>query len=295
MKRRSAWRSSSCSSVKGGSGMALHPCSRGAGRRGRMRRTLPAFAVWAIVTAAVVIADGQDRLNGGLGLVVFAAATVPATALLVVAGLGVRRLVPGTAGLVMVGLALVAVLASTGAAQVDVDHHPRHPKLVDERDGGEFAGLHVGRPVGSLARFGRVETTTLDDGELAPLGESASDVSGPSSLLADGWELLRARHLVVFRRRGRIAGYLTTDPAAQLRGGVGIGDSLELVRERYAGFRCEDVTLGSASAEPAYRACSSRVGKRALLWLGGDPIDTIWVYNEPAAAKQPGPPRPRTD
>src|SRR3954466_4608605 len=156
-----------------------------------MRWTLPAFAVWAIVTAAVGLADGEDRWTGGLGLIVFTAATVglavvagrwallavvailplaalegeaydamllvvvavPATALLVVAGLGMRRLVPGTAGLVMVGLALVAVLASTGAAQVDVDHHPRHPKLVDERDGGEFAGLHVGRPVGPQARL----------------------------------------------------------------------------------------------------------------------------------------------
>src|SRR3954465_7869668 len=119
-----------------------------------MRWTLPAFAVWAIVAAAAAIAAGQDRLNGRLGLIVFTAATVglavvagrwallavvailplaalegeaydamllvvvavPATALLVVAGLGVRRLVPGTAGLVMVGLALVAGLASRGAA-----------------------------------------------------------------------------------------------------------------------------------------------------------------------------------
>ena len=241
-------------------------------------------ALWAaalIVPIAALEGDAYDVML----LAVFA---VPATAILAAGGaavgmaLGRATRLAWVAGAAALGAAVAAVVVAWVDDRRVVEHDPERPVLVDERRRGAFAGLAVGRPLPPLDRFGRVEQTTLEEGDLAPLGADEGEISAPPSLPGANWELHRARDLVVFVVRGRVDGFLTTDRSAQLSRGVGLGDSLELVEERYDGFDCDDVTLGSDTAEPSYRACSRRDRDDTVLWLGGDPIDSIWVYRDRA-------------
>jgi hypothetical protein len=125
------------------------------------------------------------------------------------------------------------------------------------------------------------------------LDEATGSLSGPGSFGSADWDVRRADDVVILAERGRVAAYVVIDPSAQLSAGAGVGDSLDLVDERYDGFRCEGVALGSDSREPVYDACRSRLGGDVLLWVGGDPIDSIWVLREWSGSRTVGPPRRR--
>jgi len=303
--------------LRAGSGVvdvpAGHPAVSGPAR--------PALAVvpWAVVVAAVVLADAQHALSAtwlgaaavgaaslGLGLLAgwWALAALvllvplaaleggrgdavlllvfggPAVGLVLLVGAGAgaglrrRRRERGAPGAALLAVAVLTVAGAALAERRVVDRRPAQPRFVDPA-AGTFGPVSLGARVRDL-RLGRLERV---EGRLDPPGES---LSGPSSFRGDVRVLARPR-LAVFSARGRVAGFVTSDPSAELRGGegIGVGDSIELVPERLDGFECDGIALGD-SREPLYEACSRRLASGATLWLGGDPIDSIWLYRDDA-------------
>lgn len=217
-----------------------------------------------------------------------------ACAALIALGVGLRALarrrgVRTGARARVIGVALLTLAGALAAwgvylANRVVDHSPAHPVLVDER-AATYRGLALGAPAADIRhRFGK---RAPDRGFTAsPVGVDPADVSGPGSI--PDWHSWRYRDLVVFTHGGRVRGFLTTDPDAQTREGVGVGDSLAVATGAYANLRCMGVTLGSDATNPQYRACEGRLPGGATIWLGGDPIDSIWVTE--TYGQRPGPP-----
>jgi hypothetical protein len=69
----------------------------------------------------------------------------------------------------------------------------------------------------------------------------------------------------------------TLEPGARTRAGVGVGDDLELVRERYDHVRCSEAVAGEplfGGETPTYAWCRAVVGE-IRVFFGDDPIESI--------------------
>jgi len=69
----------------------------------------------------------------------------------------------------------------------------------------------------------------------------------------------------------------TLDEGARTRAGVGVGDELELVRERYDRVECGEAVAGEprfGGDTPTYPWCRALVGDTRV-FFGGDPIESI--------------------
>lgn len=69
----------------------------------------------------------------------------------------------------------------------------------------------------------------------------------------------------------------TLEKGARRRSGVGVGDPLDAVVDRYDGVRCAEAVAGEpllGGETPTYRWCRALVdGTR--VFFGGDPIESI--------------------
>ncbi len=128
------------------------------------------------------------------------------------------------------------------------DRRSQDALVVDETT-GTFRGVRVGDSVEQVRRrIGPAPCT--EEAPIAPLGEDYDDIGIPyrggdyQPRDKDGpYETceMRYRRLVVsvFLPDGAFT-FVTTDPRARTRRGVGIGDSADLVKERYPGTECRD-------------------------------------------------------
>jgi len=157
-----------------------------------------------------------------------------------------------------------------------VDSHPSKPLLVDERSGA-FRGIAPEAPAGLARRLFGEPVRGAENFAPTPLDEEFDDVSGPGSM-APFSEVWRYRKLVVLLLGARVHGYLTTDPSAQTAAGVGVRDSLAIAERTYANLNCFGVQLGSDAVNPSYPGCQGRLSSGHQIWFGGDPIDSIWVF-----------------
>jgi hypothetical protein len=69
----------------------------------------------------------------------------------------------------------------------------------------------------------------------------------------------------------------TLESAARTRAGVGVGDDLELARERYEHVNCGEAVAGEAlfgGESPTYPWCQALVGSVGV-FFGEDPIESI--------------------
>ena len=69
----------------------------------------------------------------------------------------------------------------------------------------------------------------------------------------------------------------TLEKGARTRAGVGIGDELERVRERYDRVQCGEAVAGEplfGGEAPMYRWCRALVDE-VRVHFGGDPIESI--------------------
>lgn len=243
-------------------------------------------ARWRVLLAALALLPlGALNRAPEPGLFLF---LVPLLALVacaaIAAGIGVHRLIarrradaPRTAGLSILCIALTLLAAGVYLDQRVVDRRPSSPQLVDERS-GSLRGIAAGQPIAQvLVRLGPPVVGSADVAP-SPLGVGA-DLSGPSSMPA-GWQTWRYRDIAVLHSRGKVRGYLTTDPRAQTAAGVGVGDSLAIARRAYSNLDCSGVSIGSDSSNPSYLACVGRLRSGDAIWFGGDPIDSIWVLRD---------------
>lgn len=224
------------------------------------------------VAVAVAVRPADEQLDTFLTLVV-AVPLLAGTA--GIAALVARREWSSRPGEILVSAAVVLTAVGVALNLRTVDHHPGQPVPVDLRTGA-FADVRPGQDASRLSATRGNATVTQDLAQMAPLGEDDGELSGPTSF-SGGFRTHRFRQTAAFVRRGTIIGYVTTDPDVELGKGVGIGDSISLVRERGLPFTCSGVSLGSDATRPSYPACQKRVRGGAVLWAGGDPIDSIWV------------------
>ncbi len=209
-----------------------------------------------------------------------------------------------TAGVVVALAVCAGVLAAGCAGGGAVDENgswgsrSKDALLVAEAS-GTFRGLRLGDSRAQVQR--RIGPARCPDGALiAPIGEDYDDIGIPN--LADyqprdkdgPYEqcVMRYRRLVVtvFLPDGAIS-LGTTDPQAHTRRGVGIGDSTDLVKERYPGAECQDFQgggqglLGNEGTVPAGCVVPPAPGNDGLVPLrlsfgldkDGEEVSSIWL------------------
>ena len=88
-----------------------------------------------------------------------------------------------------------------------------------------------------------------------------------------GTHTLRYRDAVYLTARGRVFALLVADRRARTLRGVGIGDSLDRVRERYGQLRC-GTTPGREYPDHPY--CAGKLGRLSISF-GENPIKSITI------------------
>lgn len=176
---------------------------------------------------------------------------------------------------------LLVVGAGIAAAFVFVrEDEEAPPVLVDERD-GVLHGVRFGDSEREVrARLG--EETDDRDGVFPegadytgpPVIRSPETDQGsripPSELHYDDTAYLVSPTVGVFSMT-------TLEEGARTRAGVGVGDDLELVRERYARTECGEAVAGESllgGEPPTYPWCRVIVGNTRV-FFGEDPIESV--------------------
>ena len=87
--------------------------------------------------------------------------------------------------------------------------------------------------------------------------------------------MLRYRDRVVLVDYRGVYGWVTTSPRVQAPEGVGVGDDLAVVSERFSGAECDD---GKGSEHKRAAVCDVWLclANRRLVF-GGDPIRSVWL------------------
>ena len=240
---------------------------------------------WLLLAALGLIAlaplTTQEPVFYAVGLPMFVLVSAALIALgVAVRGAERRRSAETERRAVHVGLGILALAVAVTGWGIYLDHRvvdrsPSRPLLVDERTGG-YRGIAPGAPAARARRLFGEPVIDSSDYAPRPLDTGPREVSGPRSRPGD-WQPWRYEKLVVFTSEGRIRGYLTTDRSAQTQTRVGVGDSLVLAERRHPDLVCDGVTLGSDAVIASYPACQGPLPSGHWIFLGGDPIDSIWV------------------
>lgn len=199
---------------------------------------------------------------------------------------GTRRaaeLVPRSAPFlprVALGIAALAAVLAAWGVRIDhrvIDRTPARPVPLSDRTGA-FRGVAVGDGLRAVrARLGAPVVAGAGSSDAGRPLDAPKDFAGPEELPAgDTW---RYDGLALVVSRSRVLAVVVTDRSAQTPPGVGIGDSIEVVRRTYGGLKCEGVRLGEAT-NPAYPACRSRLlgepgRRRTGITFSGDPVGSV--------------------
>ena len=186
--------------------------------------------------------------------------------------------------------AAVAAFAALSMASCGRETEPRAVALVGLIDERSATVRNVG--IGSSkARIATVlgsygvrsqaypsEPADADDDDAT--GGPWSVVTGPHHLGPGGPSgeqvTLRYPGAAFFVRQDRVFGFLISAKDAYTLAGVGVGDDLSRVRERYPRFRCEGASRSDTSAIQA-PSCSGSVRGDRFVYFGGDPIESVTV------------------
>jgi hypothetical protein len=205
---------------------------------------------------------------------------VPPAIALTAVGIGARKLYekkrrPVTHGRVIAVASVAPLALALAIAVIDRDRtvHADRPRPValDERNGrlGE-AGL--GDSAAAVeAHLGRAPKRTVDDGT-APLDSSLDSLGSPSSIPGPPSRhdsFLRYPKSSFWLGDDRVYSIETIDPAGRTSRGVGVGDSMELVRHAYPELDCGEDSVGSDEPIP-FPYCAGRTGPRTWIYFGGD-------------------------
>ena len=237
-----------------------------------------------LVLAALVIADS------GFDLVSYLVFGFPVGVLVLACGtlLG-RPARPRVGGRpLLAGTLVLCIVVPAAAAAWDVvrparDRDPDNPLTVDWRR-GTYEGLRLGdRTAKLVAVVGEPEKRGPNE-RAEPVGEDFYDIGGMTNFTWPDYrspardEELRYRRRVFSMSAGRLTSWGTTDDRAETPEGVGVGDSRQIVEERYPKADCYIENEGSEY--PTYPFCLVRVCRGRLLGFGGEPIKSVWLAAE---------------
>ncbi|HEV2058533.1 MAG TPA: hypothetical protein VGR11_04190 [Solirubrobacteraceae bacterium] len=246
---------------------------------------------WFLAAAIPILAVSVISADGILawaifGAVIAAPVVVGGLAAAIAAGRWARRrgvpaqtLAVATGGVICFALGIGAL----DAIRAPVDKHPDNPLIVDWRK-GTYEGIALRSSTERLvAKLGRPQKRGTNE-SAEPIGEDYYDIGGPTAFRTPGRgetknETLRYKRRAFFASDGRIAGWVTTSQRAETPEGVGVGDSRELIKQRYPQANC--YTANEGSEYVTFPLCEIRaVCRGRLLAFGGDPIKSIWLIAE---------------
>ncbi|MDX6653038.1 MAG: hypothetical protein QOJ38_1819 [Solirubrobacterales bacterium] len=183
-------------------------------------------------------------------------------------------------------LALVAVVlfvviliawpqADGGAKRSDRHLFPVHPARgpINEID-GSYAGVRLREPIAQARRRFR---------DRLPVAESPviDQESFPGRLPADTPKDDVYPDAEMTQRHGRVASILVYGAGARTSRGIAVGDSLDLVRQRYPRASCE--SAGTHGGEFFHSAdCEVQVAPYRYVYFGDDPIRLIVLTYGPS-------------
>jgi hypothetical protein len=109
---------------------------------------------------------------------------------------------------------------------------------------------------------------------VAPLGENFDDIGGPPFIATPGssHETLRYTRTSVLLSDGHVYGFVLTDEEVETAEGVGVGDNLDVAKDKYPNLDCGRGRVGDYRTFPY---CGGRLGPGRWIWFGQDPIRSI--------------------
>jgi hypothetical protein len=145
--------------------------------------------------------------------------------------------------------------------------------LVDERS-GSVAGVRLGDSRADV--LGALGPPTDDEDGFFP---AERDFTGPPAIPTPEGRAEPIHYKDVAFLVSAVSGVFAVAVLAEggmTRAGVGIGDSLDRVRERYRGVMCGEAIAGEAlvGPDPTYEWCSTTLDD-VHVFFGGDPIASI--------------------
>lgn len=175
--------------------------------------------------------------------------------------------------------AVVTAAALAGCGE-EGDREPGGAGLTIDERRGTLGPIGLGSSLREVeARFGAGERADAGTTERTPLQGSLEELGLPWTTDpppgGGGSTLLRYPDAVFKVAAARVVLFSIARAGVTTRGGVGIGDPLGRVRERYEGARCGIRNAGSDA--PEYPYCVVTVAPRRFVWFGRDPIRSITV------------------
>jgi hypothetical protein len=248
------------------------------------------FAVFVVLTLASTIAVGMAARTwwvllaaaapllwasqGPLGLI-FGGFAVPPVALGI--GMGVtmgrhfgRR--GALAGCVLLALAFLPLATAVALARWPDDREPAHPVPIDLAM-GSYAGVTLGDSEQEALR-------KTKEPLLSRNGQDLHQLAGVDG--ADAFSSAYATETFVYRdhalmmRNGIVVAIVITNPDAETAKGIGPGDGLALVPQRYPMLHCEAHDGYSDEGPAGPPDCHGHVGDVGL-WVSEDPVQLVTI------------------
>jgi len=232
---------------------------------------MAAASWWAVLAAAAPLAWASQ---GSLALIIGALAVLPVAAVIalgVLLGRHFKRRVVYT-GVAILALAFVPMATAAALARWPHDHQPAHPEPIDLAT-GSYAGVTLGDS----------EQVALRKATEPLLGRSVHDLHRLAGVDgADAFSSAYATETFVYRdhalmiRNGKVVAIVITNPDAETSAGIGPGDGLALVPERYPTLRCEHHDGYSDEGPAGPPDCHGHVGDVGL-WISEDPVQLVTI------------------
>jgi hypothetical protein len=226
---------------------------------------------WVLLAAAAPLLWASQ---GPLGLIIGGFA-VPPVALGI--GLGVtmgrhfgRR--GALAGCALLALAFLPLATAVAMARWPHDRQPAHPVLIDLAM-GSYAGVTLGDSE-------QEALSKTKEPLLSRNGQDLHQLAGVDG--ADAFSSAYATETVVYRdhalmiRNGIVVAIVITNPDAETAEGIGPGDGLALVPQRYPMLHCEAHDGYSDEGPAGPPDCHGHVGDVGL-WVSEDPVQLVTI------------------
>ncbi len=226
---------------------------------------------WVMVAAAAPLLWSSQ---GPLGLIIGGFAVAPVA---LGVGLGVtmgrhfgRR--GALAGCVLLTLAFLPVATAVALARWPHDRQPAHPVPIDLAT-GSYAGVSLGDSEQVALRKATEPLLSRNTQDLHQLaGVNGADAF--SSAYATETFVYRDHALMI--RNGIVVAIVITNPDAETAQGIGPGDGLALVAQRYPMLHCE-AHDGYGDEGPAGPPdCHGHVGDVGI-WISEDPVQLVTI------------------
>ena len=231
---------------------------------------------WVLLAAAAPLLWASQ---GPLGLI-FGGIAAPPVALGVGVGVMIGRHFGrrgAVAGCVLLALAFLPLATAVALARWPHDHQPTHPVPIDLAT-GSYAGVTLGDS----------EQVALQKATEPLLGRSVHDLHRLAGVDgADAFSSAYATETFVYRdhalmvRNGKVVAIVITNSDAETPEGIGPGDGLSLVPERYPTLRCEHHDGYSDEGPAGPPDCHGHVGDVGL-WISEDPVQLVTIASADA-------------